>query len=352
MSESSNKSTTTPNNTAVALTTPVVASSTHVQPADIATAAARLKPYIYQTPCLINPWLSAQAARPVVVKWESLQLTGSFKLRGALNKLLQLQARGINEVLAVSAGNHGLGVAHAAKLLAMRATIVVPQTAVRTKVMAIQNYGVELIIHGETYEAAEIFAHQLAAARQCTFVSPYNDPDIVAGQGTVLLEMLQDQQFDTILVAAGGGGLLAGVALAAQLVAPQIAIYGVQPLNSQALRTAWQVGQIVPVSEDPTIADGLAGNLDLDNLTLPIIRQYVKDIVTVTEAEIREAIFRHLAEDHLVVEGSGAVTAAAVLAGKFPNTSKNLAIIASGRNINVELLAAIVQENLSGNSSN
>jgi threonine dehydratase len=232
-------------------------------------------------------------------------------------------------------------------MLGMRATIVVPQTAVRTKVAAIQSYGVELIVTGETYEAAEIFAHQLAASRQCTFVSPYNDPDIVAGQGTVLLEMLQDQQFDTILVAAGGGGLLAGIALAAQLIAPQLAIYGVQPLNSQALRTAWQIGRIVTVSEAPTIADGLAGNLDLDNLTLPIIRRYVKDLITVTESEIRQAIFHHLAEDHLVVEGSGAVTTAAILADKFPKTSEKVAIIASGRNINVELLAAIVQAQLS-----
>ena len=206
---------------------------------DVRAAAARLRPHLLPTPALESDWLSEAYGAPVTVLWESLQRTGSFKLRGALNKLLLLAERGASRDLAVSAGNHGLGVAWAARLLGFEATVVVPAGAAANKVAAIRRLGAAIEVLGRSYDEAEAAARALAASRPgVEFVSPYNDLDVVAGQATATLDLLAAARCDVLLVPAGGGGLLAGAVLAAQAARPVPAVYGVQPENAPALHEA------------------------------------------------------------------------------------------------------------------
>lgn len=305
-------------------------------------AAARIAPFILDTPLQLNYRLSEYLDIPVWVKWESLQLTGSFKLRGALNKLLVLQEKGLGRVLAVSAGNHGLGVAHAANMLNMEATIVVPKSAATTKVNAINRYKVELISYGNNYDEAELYARELANSRGVEFVSPYNDADIIAGQGTIALEMLELHDFDLLLAPVGGGGLLAGTAIAAQRSSYPIDVIGVQPANSTAMQTSFRAQKITNVTEEPTCADGLAGNLEADTVTFPIIRNLVSDILTVHEETIEHSIYQFLAHDHLVVEGSGAVGAAAIMEKQISHKYQRIGLIVTGRNVDIGRIKHLV----------
>ncbi|HEX2574390.1 MAG TPA: pyridoxal-phosphate dependent enzyme [Polyangia bacterium] len=281
---------------------------------EIRQAAARLAPHLLPTPCLESDWLSERAGRPVYVKWESLQRTGSFKLRGALNKLLLLQARGVTRVLAISAGNHGLGVAYAARRLGLHATVVVPEGAAQNKVAAIVRQGAALVVRGHNYDEAELAARALAEERGEAFVSPYNDLELIAGQATVALELLEQVRCDALLVPTGGGGLLSGALLVAQAIAPETQVYGAQPAHAPALHTALHAGRRVVVQEEPTLADGLAGNLEEGSVTLPIILSgQTRDIFLVRERAIERAIRGFAQHDHQIVEGSGAVGAAALL---------------------------------------
>jgi threonine dehydratase len=313
-------------------------------------------PHILPTPFLENPWLSdiinkqnplSTTKKQVWVKWENLQLTGSFKLRGALNKMLRLKEENISQVLAVSAGNHGLGVAYAAKKLEMKAIIVVPQTAAKTKVRAISDLGANLIIKGESYDEAEIFARKLATERELEFVSPYNDEEVIFGQGTIALEMLKLKPLDLIIAPVGGGGLLSGLAITANHFDPNnpVDVIGVQPANSTAMQSSFRAGEIVAVEESPTCADGLAGNLEENTCTFPLVKKYVKDIYTATEEEIENTIFNFLNYDHMVVEGSGAVAAAGLLSSTINlNKYQNIGVVVTGRNIDVSRLNKILEK--------
>lgn len=324
---------------------------------EIQQAVNLLTPYILPTPCLFNSWLSDLANKSsslsnhldkqIWVKWENLQLTGSFKIRGALNKMLSLKERGVNEVLAVSAGNHGLGVAYAAQKLSMTATIVVPKNAAVTKVRAISELGADLFAQGDSYDEAELIARKLATERQVEFVSPYNDKEVLIGQGTIALEMLNQQPLDLIIAPVGGGGLLSGLAIAATYFNPDnpVDVIGIQPANSTAMQSSFRAKEIVAVQESPTCADGLAGNLEENTYTFPIVKKYVKDIVTVSEEQIEQTIFNFLHYDHMVVEGSGAVAAAGLLSGEMNlNKYQNIGIIVSGRNIDLSRLSKIIEK--------
>ena len=311
---------------------------------EIRKAAARIEPHIISTPFVQSPWISDLAQTEVFVKWESLQLTGSFKLRGALNKMTILKERGVRDALAASAGNHGLGVAHAARLLDMRASIVVPANAAQTKVDAIRSCGAELIACGENYDEAESAGRAMAEERKVEFVSPYNDLDIIVGQATAALEILEDNSIDLLLVPVGGGGLLAGAALAARALGASVSIVGVQAANSPAMYSSFREGRLVAVGESPTCADGLSGNIERDAITFPIIRDYVSDIVLVEESNIEKAVIEFLKHDHMVVEGSGAVCAAAFLEGKISAQNKKIGMIVTGRNIDLSRLEAILKK--------
>ena len=279
---------------------------------DVVAARGVVSRHLPPTPIVRSPALGPD----VVLKLETMQPTGSFKVRGALVAVAKALARDRETPLVTaSAGNHGLGVAFAATAYGARATVVVPENASAAKVAALSRFDVTLVAKGTSYDEAE--AHALTLAEQgSAFVSPYNDPDTIAGQGTVALELF-DQVPDvrTIVVPIGGGGLISGVGLAATL-RPGVRVVGVQAAASPAILAALEDGGATPIVVQPTLADGLAGNIEAGSVTIDLVRRYVADIVTVTEDEIGDAI-RFLAREHgLIVEGSGAVGVAALLQGR------------------------------------
>jgi threonine dehydratase len=278
----------------------------------------------------------------VVLKLETMQPTGSFKVRGALVAVARALARDRETPLvAASAGNHGLGVAFAATKYGARATVVVPENASAVKVAALSQFDVRLLARGTSYDEAETHALTLAK-RGSTFVSPYNDPDTIAGQGTVALELFdQAPEVRMIVVPIGGGGLSSGVGLAATLH-PGVRVVGVQAAASPAILAALDDGGATPIVVGPTLADGLAGNIEAGSVTIDLVRRYVADIVTVSENEIADAI-RFLAREHgLVVEGSAAVGVAALLQGRVALDGGTTAVVLTGRNIAPKLLAEVL----------
>ncbi|HEU4388271.1 MAG TPA: threonine/serine dehydratase [Blastocatellia bacterium] len=281
--------------------------------------------------------------RDVFLKLESLQLTGSFKLRGAMARMSVLspeeRARGI---LTVSAGNHGLAVAHCSELLGVAATIVVPESASQAKVNAISNYHVRLIKKGSEYYDAEKQALAMAHHSGQVFVSPYNDPLVIAGQGTVALEILEDlPELDAVVVPVGGGGLLAGVALALKSLAPQVKVYGVEPETSPTMTAALEAGRIVEIEEQPTIADGLAGNIEPDSITFPIIAERADDMILVSESAIRRAIKTVASEEQLIIEGAAAAGVAALDDSRLQGS--RIAVIVTGRNVTLEVFESAIR---------
>jgi threonine dehydratase len=305
-------------------------------------AAERIASTARRTPLERSRWLSSGHGRNVFLKLECFQLTGSFKIRGAMAKLSALteeeRARG---VLTVSAGNHGLGVAHCSEVLGLDATIVVPESASRAKVEAIRRYPVTLVERGAGYDDAERAAREMERESGATFVSPYNDPEVIAGQGTIGLEILEElPDIDVVVVPVGGGGLLAGVAIAAKAIKPRIRIYGAEPLASPTMTAALQAGRIVAIEEQETIADGCAGNIEPDSMTFPIIQRLVDGIILVSEESIRNAIARLAREDHVMIEGSAAVSIAALSNHRLEG--QNVAAILTGRNMSLDLFTKVI----------
>lgn len=284
-------------------------------------------------------WFPGQGE--VVLKLECLQVTGSFKVRGAMAKLGAMPKSACsNGVLTVSAGNHGLAVAHCAEWLGAPATIVVPESASRTKVEAIRRYHVRLIQIGASYDDAEVAARKMERETGLAFVSPYNDPDVIAGQGTLGLEIIEDvPDVEAVVVPVGGGGLIAGVATALKAIKPEVEIYGAEPSASPSMMRALEAGRLVPVEEEPTIADGLAGNIEPDSMTFQIVQRYVDGMILVSEAEIRAAIAQVAANEHLIIEGSAAVSVAALSDSRLKD--RRVVAIVTGRNIDLELFRKV-----------
>ena len=292
--------------------------------------AAHLGP----TPLLPSRALGAD----VLLKLETSQPTGSFKVRGAFGALTKLDRA--DHVVAASAGNHALGIAHAARKLGLEATVVCAETASPAKLAALEAFPVELIRHGQTYDEAERCALELAA-QGMRYVSAYNDPDVVAGGGTLGVEVLEELTGSvTIVCPVGGGGLISGVALWASS-RPDVRVIGVESEASPTMRASLAAGKIVAVEERPTLADGLAGNLEPGSVTFDLVREHVADVVLVTEDEIGAAM-RMLHETHgLVVEGAGAAATAAVAAGKVSGSGSVVALVTGG-NIEPELFARVL----------
>ena len=279
---------------------------------DVRAAAERVRGEVGETPCLASRTLSQICGCEVFLKFENLQFTASFKERGALNKMAQLtaaeRARG---VLAVSAGNHAQAVAYHAERMGISAVIVMPRFASSVKIENTRGFGAEVVLEGDTFEDARVFGLKLAAERGTTVVHPYDDFAVMAGQGTVALEMLAQQPaIDTLVVAVGGGGLIAGMATAARAIRPDIRIVGVQTERFPAAWNAMHDGRLE--CRQATIADGI-GVKSPGTLTLPIIRALVDDVVLVSEDDIEQAILMLLEIEKTVVEGAGAVGLAALL---------------------------------------
>ncbi len=291
------------------------------------------------------------------LKLESMQPTGSFKVRGALAAVAAVPRD--HRILAVSAGNHALGIAWAAQRLGVPATVVIAETASPAKRAKLEALPIELIRHGQSYDEAEAYAIGLARTSDAStiFISAYNDPLVIAGAATVLDEIVDQRPGDgplTVVVPGSGGGLLAGVALrASQLTSDDapITVIGVEAANSPAMSAALKAGEVVEVRVLQTIADGLSGNIEPGSVTVDLILGRIAGLVSVTEAEIYMAL-RFLASEHgLVAEGAGAATLAALLAGKVPSVEGDVVAIVSGRNIALPTLATVYAEVDAGGSS-
>lgn len=313
---------------------------------DIHSARERINPIINPTPLVSDAKASAQLNAHILLKAESLQRAGSFKIRGAFNKISRLsdeeKARG---VITASAGNHAQGVALAAKLNGIRSTIVLPEFAPLTKIMATKHLGGEVIMQGKTFDEAVEHSRVLQSEHGFTYVHAFDDDHIIAGQGTIGLEIAEAKpETNTIVVPIGGGGIISGIAIAAKEMIPNVRVVGVQAANVAPVRPSLAAGHPVEIDYKPTIADGIAIKRPAER-TLAIIRDYVDEIVEVTEEEISDAIF-HLAQNaHLVVEGAGAAGVAALLAHKITvEAGENVCAVLCGGNIDGNLLARIIEQ--------
>jgi len=280
----------------------------------------------------------------VYLKLESLQQTGSFKIRGAANKMLSLtdheKARG---VITVSSGNHGRAVSYIAKRLGINAVICMSCRVPSNKVEAIRSLGAEAAVHGNSYEEAEIHALQLQEERGLTLIDPFDDPRIIAGQGTTGLEVLEDlPEVDTILVPLSGGGLMSGIALVMKSASPAIRTIGVSMDRAPVMYHSLKAGKPITMEEEDTIADALVGNIGLNNkCTFRMVREYVDDVVLVSDEEIAEAMFFALEAHRLVVEGGGAVGIAALLHQRASGLGRNVVVVLSGSNTSLPLLLKV-----------
>ena len=318
--------------------------------ADIHRARQRIAATVRQTPLVRSDWLSGISGGDVHLKLESLQVTGSFKARGALNAVLALveQHRAgtpLPRLVTASAGNHGRALAWAAAHAGMRPVVFTPRTAPAAKLDAIHRLGADLRAVAETYEDSERLAKQYAADTGAQYLSPYSHPDLLAAIGSIALEVIEDlPRVDRIVVPVGGGGLLAGIAIAARELRPEIEVVGVEVEASHPFAASLAAGRIVEVQVGPTIADGLAGNMDPDNIAFPVVQALVGTMVVVGESELRAAVRDLVRHEHLVAEGAGAAGVAAVAAGLIASPSRTTAVILSGANINMDLLAQILHE--------
>lgn len=310
--------------------------------ADVRAAAERLKGVAHRTPVLTSRTLNAMTGRQVFIKCENLQRGGAFKFRGAFNRLSRLsdadKARGI---VAFSSGNHAQGVALAAHLLGIPAVIVMPDDAPPVKVDATRGYGAEIVLNNRQTSSREEIARQLAEERGLTLVPPFNDPDIIAGQGTAALELVEEvPDLDAVITPIGGGGLISGCAIAAKALRPKIAIYGVEAEGADDARRSLQEGRIITIPPPTTIADGIRTTA-VGTLTFAIMRQLVDDVVLVNDAEILEAVRFLLLRMKIVVEPTGAVPVAAVMQNRIPAGLRRIGVIASGGNIDPGLLSSL-----------
>ena len=312
---------------------------------DIEAASVRLRGEVVDTPCMPSRTLSALLGCEVFLKFENLQFTASFKERGALNKMAQLTAvERAAGVLAVSAGNHAQGVAYHAQRMGIPATIVMPRFAPAVKVERTRGFGAAVVLEGDTFDDARTHGMQLARERGLTLVHPYDDLAVMAGQGTIGLEMLAQQpNIDTLVVAIGGGGLISGVATAAKALRPGIEVIGVQTERFPAAWNAKHGGE--RASAQATIADGIAVKAP-GELTLPVIRELVDDVLLVSEDDIEQAILMLLEIEKTVVEGAGGVGLAAVMKHAERFKGKRVGLILCGGNIEPLVLAEIIERGM------
>ena len=315
---------------------------------EIEMARSRIEEAVFLSPCARSEVLSRLTGCELYLKLENLQMTGSFKDRGALNKMLQLSAEQKRAgVITASAGNHAQGVAHAAGFLGVKATIVMPETTPLSKIRGTRELGAEIILYGSGYDEAHARAREIQVESGSTFIHAFDDPDIIAGQGTIGLELLEQQpELDTVVVPVGGGGLIAGMATAIKALRPGIRLVGVEAQRMPAMQRSAAGGRVIPLRASNTLADGIAV-ANVGQLTLPIIRELVAAIVTVSEEEIANAIMVLLEREKTLAEGAGAVAFAAVYNNRIPDIEgERVAVLISGGNIDMTLLSKILERGL------
>ncbi len=314
---------------------------------DIEAACERIRNQIYLSPCAYSETISRMTGNRVFFKLENLQMTGSFKERGALNRLLLLTPEQRNAgVIAASAGNHGMAVAFHSQRLGIPATIVMPAHAPLIKVSWVQRYGARTILHGDDYDDALAEAQRIAGDEKSTFIHGFNDPHVVAGQGTLGIELHeQNPNLDAVIVPVGGGGLIGGVALALKELNPRVHVIGVQSEEIPSMKSALEKGQVTHLPPAITIADGIAMRA-VGELPLKLARRYVDDMVTVSEGEIANAVLLLLEIEKTVAEGAAAAPLAALVHRKVALKDQKIALIVSGGNIDMNLISRIIEKGL------
>jgi threonine dehydratase len=315
--------------------------------ADVVAARERLRDSIYYSPCPHSQMLSALTGQQVYLKLENLQMTGSFKERGALNRIAVLTPEQASRgVIAASAGNHAQGVAYHATRRGIKALIVMPLTTPLVKVTATREFGADVLLHGANYDEAFAEAMRLCDEQGLTFIHPFDDPHVMAGQGTIGLELLEQvPQLEAVVVPVGGGGLIGGVACAIKESRPDVRIVGVQTSRLPSMAAAVEAHQPVTIEPATTIADGIAVRR-AGTLTLPVVERYVDEIVTVDEDEIASAILMLLEREKTLAEGAGAAGLAALLQHRTSLGAAHTAVLVCGGNIDVTLLSRIIERGL------
>ncbi len=315
--------------------------------ADVRAAAERIRGAVYRSPCPYSLNLSRLTGARIFCKLDHLQMTGSFKERGALNRLLRLpedqRRRG---VIAASAGNHALGLAWHGSRLGIPVTVVMPQRAPLVKVTNCRSFGAEVIQRGEYLDEARVHADQLAAERGLTYIHGFDDPDVIAGQGTIGLEILEDvPDVDDVIVPVGGGGLIAGIGTVIKALKPLVRVIGAESAAAPTLHASLLAGQPVRIAPKPTLADGLAV-AQAGALCVEIARRVVDQVVLVDEPAIATAVVRLLELEKSVVEGAGAVPLAAVLSGAVPVAGRTVVLVLAGGNIDLTVLGRVIDRGL------
>lgn len=313
----------------------------------IQEAQQRMRTVVHKTPLEFSQTFSRLSNNRVYMKLENLQKTGSFKVRGSYNKIMLLsdeeKSRG---VIAASAGNHAQGVAYSSNMIGIPCTIVMPKGAPLSKIQATQSYGANVILHGDVFDESLEYARKLQQETGATFVHPFDDPAVIAGQGTIGLELFgQLDDIDAVVCPVGGGGLLAGIAIAMRQKNPAIRVYGVESAACASTTAAKQHNQPIIITPSNTIADGIAVKR-IGDLAFSYIQKYVDDIVCVEETDISRTMLYLLERNKLLVEGSAACSLAALLYKKIPLEGKNIVAILSGGNVDVTLISRIIERGL------
>jgi threonine dehydratase len=314
---------------------------------NIIIAREKMKGIVHETPLDYSKTFSDLAQNEVYLKLENLQKTGSFKVRGSYNKLISLSEEELKKgVVAASAGNHAQGVAYSSQMLGIPCTIVMPKGAPLSKVLATRQYGAEVILEGNVFDEALAFALELNEKRGATFIHAFDDEAVIPGQGTVGLEILdQLPEVEAVICPVGGGGLIAGVAMAVKEKNPNIAVYGVQTMACPSMKQSLIEQKPVAIKSAPTMADGIAVQKPGAS-NFEIVKKYVNDIVCVDEMEIARTMLLLLERNKLLVEGSGASSLAALLYKKINITNKKVAAVLSGGNVNVHFISRIIERGL------
>ena len=291
-----------------------------------------------------SPWLGEQAECDVYLKLENLQITSSFKLRGALNHLLSLSNEQRRKgIVVASSGNHGMAVAYLLRRFGLSGVVYLPETAAAAKVEALRQYGVELELHGRDGVETELHARWVAEQSDRTFISPYNDEKVIGGQGTIGLELeRQLDNFDTVLIPVGGGGLAAGVAGYLKSSGRQVEVIGCQPRNSRVMYESLLAGEIIDRESAPTLSDGTAGGIETGSITFPICREMVDDFVLLDEDEIEAAVRGVLERHHLLVEGAAALGVAALSRSERRFAGRSVVVLVTGARISADALARVL----------
>jgi threonine dehydratase len=311
---------------------------------EVEAAERRIRPFVRETPLEPSPAIGDRDGARVFLKCENLQHTGSFKARGALSKVLALTAEEIARgVVTASTGNHGAAVAFALRSAGAAATVFVPEGTSATKLAAIERYGSTIRRHGADSGVTEAFAREHARRTGATYISPYNDPQVVGGQGTVAVELLRQQsRIDAVFVSLGGGGLVGGIGAWLKSRSPSTRLVACSPANSQVMIQSVKAGRVVEIESLPTLSDGTAGGVEADTITFPLVRDVVDEFVTVGEEEIAIAMRTVMEGHHMLIEGAAGVAVAAYEQQRRTWAGGNVAIVLCGANIALGTLKGIL----------